>query len=505
MNTARQRLRWLGCALWSGVCGTTALAQDKPAIPVAPPPAQVAADPAPLFTADEIFPPQAEVLRIDLPTALRLADAGNPTINLARQRVEEAYARVRQAQLVWLPDLQLTPSYLRHDGEIQNSAGIVFNTNKTAVYGTGGAVLSVNTGDGLFGPLIARRLAEAQAANTRAVTNNLQLDVAAGYLDLLQAYGRLAVNTDLLNRDRELLRRTREATRAELAKTGADLNRAQAEYQLRLQERITIKGQVRVASSRLARLLLLRPTIALVPAEPTIVPVVLVPEETDADELVSTGLAMRPELAEGRSLVAAGEARLRQSKLSPLLPSINVGYNAGVFGGGQDSSVSNFNGRGDGAAGLVWDLRNLGFGNVAQNRVNRIQVNEANLHVAELRAQVADEVNTAVQTARARREMLGSAEEAVRQADETFRKLDLVSFGMTGPKKELDTLEPLIAIQTLAQARVQYLNAVIDYNRAQFELFTAMGRPSLEALPKATATPVAVPVVPPPYLPPTPP
>src|SRR5260370_28515847 len=243
MNAARMRRRWWGaslaaCALLSGVCAPAAAAKQSPTpqppaqhalppaplpVPEAPPPAKLpdqpasppapaCADPAHLFEADDIFAASTEVLRIDLPTALRLADAGNPTINLARARVAAAYARVRQVQLLWLPDLQLTPSYLRHDGEIQNAAGVVFNTNKRSVFGTGRAVLSVDTGEVLFAPLIARRLAEAQAANSRAVNNNLQLDVAAAYLDLLQAYGQLAVNADLLNRDREVLPLTHEPT-----------------------------------------------------------------------------------------------------------------------------------------------------------------------------------------------------------------------------------------------------------------------------------------------------
>src|SRR5262249_33909320 len=42
------------------------------------------------------------VLPIDLPTALRLADANNPTIALARERINEAYANLRQAQALLL-------------------------------------------------------------------------------------------------------------------------------------------------------------------------------------------------------------------------------------------------------------------------------------------------------------------------------------------------------------------------------------------------------------------
>ncbi len=459
-------------------------------------------DAAPLFTTDDIFYPGTEVMRIDLPTALRIADAGNPTIALARARVEEAYGRVRQAELLWLPDLQAGTAYYRHDGEIQNSTGVVFQTSKSNASAIGGAVLNVDSGEALFAPLISRRVAEAQAAASRAVNNNIQLDVALAYLELLRTYGQLAVNADLLARDREMLRRTREATNAQLAKTGADINRAEAEVQLRLAERITLKGRVRVASSRLARLLLLQSTIALIPSEPVVVPVVLVPETAPADEMVDVGLLTRPELEEGRSLVAASMARQRQAKLKPLLPQLQIYYESGVFGGGQDATMSNFNARGDGGAAAVWELRNFGLGNLALNRVRTAQVREADLHVLEVQAQVSDEVNSAVQIARARREVLDSAQEAVRQAVEEFRKLDLISFGMTAPKKELDTLEPLLAIQELGQARLQYLNAVIDYNVAQFQLYTAMGRPSADALPKASATPVNVPTVPTPYQPP---
>ena len=231
-------------------------------------------------------------------------------------------------------------------------------------------------------------------------------------------------------------------------------------------------------------------------------PITLVAEATPAEELVALGLATRPELTESRELVGASEERLRQAKLAPLLPRLQVYYEAGTFGGGVDSSINNFNPRGDGGAGAVWDLTNLGFGNIAANRVSRLQVNQANINVSAVQAQVADEVNTAVQIARARREVLDIAQETVRQALEQFGKFYELSISKRDPNKGLDTLQPVLALGTLAQARMQYLNAVIEYNRAQFQLYTAMGRPSAEALPKAVPQPVAVPTAPAPYQPP---
>src|SRR5262245_61979506 len=44
-------------------------------------------------------------LPIDLPTALRLVDANSPTVALARARIDQAYARQRQAEVYYLPTL----------------------------------------------------------------------------------------------------------------------------------------------------------------------------------------------------------------------------------------------------------------------------------------------------------------------------------------------------------------------------------------------------------------
>src|SRR5262249_2249447 len=110
-----------------------------------------------------------------------------------------------------------------------------------------------------------------------------------------------------------------------------------------------------VVSARLTQLLLLRPTVDLLPAEPTVVPITLVPAGTDLDELVATGLLNRPELAENRALVAAALTRWRQARVGPFLPRLEVGYTAGTFGGGRNEFVGDFGGRGDATAQVVWE------------------------------------------------------------------------------------------------------------------------------------------------------
>jgi outer membrane protein TolC len=438
------------------------------------------------------------VLPIDLPTALRIVDASNPTIALARERVQEAYERQRQAELVWLPNLETGPAYNRHDGQIQNSHGDIFPVSKSNLFMGGGAVLSLPTSEALFAPLIARRLTAAQAAAARAVTYHVQLDVALTYLDLLRVYGALAINADTLAKAEAMRQRAEVASRQGLSRSTADVTRARTETNLRQEERIDLEAQAAEVSARLAQLLLLQPTVDLRPADVAVVPVVLVPAGISLDELVATGLMNRPELAESRALVAAALARWRQARVGPLLPRLEVGYLAGTFGGGINDEFGQFASRVDGTAQAVWELRKLGFGDVAVARERRALYNEANFHVLEVQAQVGAEVTAAAKLARGHERALANAQIAVREALETWRRLDAASFGLANPREKLlNTLEPLIAIQTLSQARVQYLAQVIEFNKAQFRLYTAMGQPPIEALPQAVTLPLEVPVAPP--------
>ena len=145
------------------------------------------------------FAPTSNVpMPIDLPTALRLVNANSPTIALARDRVREAYLAQRQAELAWLPDLRAGPTYDRHDGRDQNTNGTVLEVSKQNLFINGGVELDWNTSELLFGRLAAQRLSEAAQADARAVTSNVQLDVALAYLDLLRVYGEIAIFADAL-------------------------------------------------------------------------------------------------------------------------------------------------------------------------------------------------------------------------------------------------------------------------------------------------------------------
>jgi outer membrane protein TolC len=436
----------------------------------------------PLDASVSFLSPGCELLPIDLPTALRLIDANNPIVALAQARVREAQARLVQAQLLWLPNLLAGATYLRHDGQIQNSRGEVFTISRQSLFAGGGAQLRLDTADALFLPLISRRLSEAEMARARAVNQQLQLDAALGYLDLVYAYARLAINADILARAEDLFDKARTATKSGINKTGADINRAETEVQLRRQERFELQGRTAAASARLARLLLLPPTVDLLPADVAAVPVALVPPETPLDQLVSLGLSQRPELAAQDAVRAASAAGVRQAQVAPFVPRLQLDYIAGGYGGGPNDQFRNWDGRGDATAQMLWEFRNLGFGDRARVRERRAVLDQASLRLVDLQSQVAAEITEAAKVSAAEQASFPSAQEAVRQAQEMYRRLRATSFGMIGPRPQYDAVEPLLAIQALNQAQVQYLNAVLSFNRSQFQLFVALGQPALDAL-----------------------
>lgn len=465
----RRILAWFGIA-----AASAALAAE----PVAPAPTAPGPGPMP----------------IDLPTALRLADENSPTIAIARARIDEAYARQRQADVMWLPSLQTGVTYYRLDGRTQNQRGDLFSVSRSNLFLATGFGLRFDVADAIFMPLAARQLAAAAAAGARATSNNVQLDTALAYFDLLEAHGRLAVNADTLARAEETLRRATAADEAGLSRSKADVTRMRTEVELRRLERVEIEGRAAVASARLAQLTLLPPCVELQPADPCVLPLTLVPP-CPCEELVAVAVANRPELAAFRAATGAAAERLKQAQVEPLLPKVTLDYAGGLYGGGRNENLGEFSSRGAIGAALTWEMRNLGLGNRAEVWERQAQLGAAGLRVREVQAQVSAEVAAAAKLSDARLRSLDHAEAAVKEAVELYRRLLEASFGVAGAGGRLDTIEPLLAIQALNQARVQLLTAVIEYDRAQFRLHFALGQPARSALPKPART-LAVPAVP---------
>lgn len=428
---------------------------------------------------------QREHLPIDLPTALRLADADNPQVAIAREQIRQALAKVEAADVLWLPAIRPGINYDHHEGAIENVNGAQFNTERVNYYaglgagmvGAGPAIfpgLFANFGlaDAFFQPLAARQFTASRRRAAMAMTNDTLLAVAQTYLELLRAIQEVAIANEIAQHTRRVATLT-----AEYARTGeglqADADRLQVELTVRQNDVLRAEESRQVAVTRLAQLLHLDPTLDLAPAEPVVVPIELVPAEADLHELVARGLSSRPELAESRYLVAEAVTRLRRERLSPLVPSVLLGTSYGAMGSGINSAIAPATGRLDVDAVAYWQIRNLGLGDRAAQREAHSVVHQARLRQVATMDQVAREITESYSQTQARRQQIAIAREGVRAAINSYRRnLARIKEGKGLP------IEVLQSVQALAVARREYLRTVIDYNLAQFALHRALGWPA---------------------------
>jgi outer membrane protein TolC len=486
--------------------GRPVLAQAPARGETLPPPRRALPDvPTPPLAASIL---SDQVKPIDLASALRLAGVQNPEILLARERVTEAVAAHRLAVVQILPTLNAGTNFDAHTGPLQQSTGTIINVNRSALYGGMGAsavgagtvaipglVLNGNVSEGIFAALVSKQVVRQREFASVAVRNDVLLRVCLGYLELLRAEGRRAIALDIRKEASEVARVT-----VAFAATGvgrqADADRAATELEKRNDDLLQAEGDVLTASARLAQVLDLDPSVRLHAIDGWVVPTPLVPDPAPLPALLAIALTQRPELSERQAAIRAAFLTLQGAKLLPFSPTVVLGYSAGEFGGGSnlvamgipqaDGTVlrqprfDSFNARTDLDVVVYWSLRNLGVGNVALLRLAQSNLRTSNLQLVE----VLDRVRTEVAIAHARTHARFAQIETNERAAQTAAKGYQEDFIRTRNPPWLP-IELLDSLRLLAQSRYAYLDAIVDYNEAQFALYVALGQPPAGTLARA--------------------
>jgi outer membrane protein TolC len=450
----------------------------------------------PPFLTDNPQPPPIEAARpavsdqtlpINLATALYLSNARPLVIAFAQASVEQANALLQNANVLWLPNLNIGFDYNRHDGMDQATDGTMIFDNKYSYSAGGGMSLNFGVTDAIFRPLAARRELASREFDLQAARNDALLKVAAAYFDVQQARGILAGNVDSVAKAEMLVQKTTGLARGLVPEIEVDRARS---LLLDLQQQVaSARANWRITSARLTRVLRLNPSAVVIPMEPPHLQVTLISPQRVVDELVPVGLTNRPELASQRSLVQATLERLRQERVRPLVPSLVLDgrhgpYDAlegGVLGGGPDGTHTS-GGRFEMEVGVLWTLNNLGAGNKSLVRQRAAEQQKALIELFNIQDQVAQEVVQAHAQLEATAAQIDDATAAVKEATITFNGT-LTALGQTRGSGELLILlsrpqEAVAALQQLNRAYETYYAAINDYNRAQFQLYRALGFPA---------------------------
>ena len=191
------------------------------------------------------------------------------------------------------------------------------------------------------------------------------------------------------------------------------------------------REQWRVASADLTRTLRLDPAAVVVPLEPPDLQVTLLSPQESVDMLIPIGLTSRPELAAQQALVQATLARLRQERLRPLVPSLVLEGDptpaapggflmGGVFSSDVSGHGNPWTARNDVNVQLLWEMRNLGFGNRALVRERRAEQQQAVIELYRIQDRVAAEVARAHAQVRSAAVRVTQAEVGLKEAQVNF-------------------------------------------------------------------------------------
>ena len=441
------------------------------------------------------IPPPAGFYPIDLPTALRLADAKNPVIGEARARVLEAIARHRSARVELVPNVNAGVSYDGHTGPLQRSSGEILRVSRQSLYLGGGVAaeaagtvgipavnIASHLADALYDPLATRQLVDRSSAEAGATTNQTLLEVAAAYLELQGARARLEARHRTESEAAEVARINGQYAEAGEGRE-ADARRAETEWRLRQAQIRDAEEGVAVASAQLCRRLHLDPSVRVDPLGDPLALFELIDPGSSAEDLVLVAVRRRPEIAAGAAGIAAASTRVRQEVARPLLPTVWLGLSGASFGGGSNivpPEVGNFRGRTDVDVRAFWTLQNFGAGNLARQNQRRAEEGEAVASQARAINQARSEVVAALGEARALRQEIEIARGELATAERGFQN-DLELIRQAGERP----IEVLNSLNLLREAREALIDAVVGFNQSQFRLFVAMGSPPPLASPTA--------------------
>ena len=460
--------------------------------PMAAAPSPLAANlhlkPAPFAPNDLRFP-------INLATALRLSDARPLIVAAAQAKVWVAEAELTQAKVLWVPDLNIGFDYIRHDGGGPDfNKGILTSPSTNFFYGGAGLWGNnyglIYTADAIYKPLAARQVLNSRHQDIQSAKNDALRETADAYFMVHQYRGIYAGVLYTVDRGHSLVKIISELSRDLVP--AFEVDRAKNMLADLEQQAVLARQQWRVQSARLTKVLRLDPRAVVEPLEHDHLQLTLIDPGRALDDQMPIALTNRPEIASRTAIVKAAEVGIRLEKGRPFIPQLALNgfqtpfemLQAGIFGIGPNSSLNQWGGRDDFSIQPLLQFNNLGLGNLAQIKVQRGQQSLAIIDLFDSEDRVAEEVNQA-------HARLQSAAVRVYQADRSLRTgvitLNGTIEGLKQTSRFGDVLvlitrpqEAVYALQLLKTAFDEYFTTVAEYNRAQFELFHALGYPAQE-------------------------
>ncbi len=407
---------------------------------------------------------------ISLDAVLCLARDQNGQVRIAREKVQEAYVEQELARKRWLPELSVGADYWRHDGGIQDFYGNLIKSTY------GGALAGVDVRgkfdirEVVFQRLEAERRIWQQQGELSRFTSDQLLDAASTYIDLLAARTAEAIGIEA---EYKLERLLKQAKDLENVDSGVRVEVARVEAELGAQKILTrrVREGARSAVAKLIYLLGLDPVSELIVQETQMPPLRLVDTGQPSKILVETALQSGPGVQELQAILGLLED-MRAKGESPLhwLPTVQVTLGEGAFGA-MPGSQTDWANRWDIGVQARWNVTELMTGR-QRKRLADLKIQQAYLNYQDMRGKLTLGVQEACEAVHSATEQMDFAAVQIQHAEESYKLSDM---RLRENIKGRSPSEVLLAIRALVGARVSYLHALRDLDKAQIRLFVLTG------------------------------
>lgn len=417
-----------------------------------------------------------EAMPIDWSMVLDLARASSLEVQLSIEKVQEANVMVQLAKLQWIPSMKVGTSWYNSSGRRQDIPGDVIEAAKSSLYAGALANTSLDVKKICLDILRAKQQYSARSGELDRVTRAEVQKVSNAYVDLVASQAGAAISAEVAQLVGDLVERSRLLLEQGLL-TEVNVLRKEQVLQSQLQNASKARAAQLAASAQLVMLLNLEPQTKLVASWDHLAPIVLVDENQDELILMQRARSQGPGMAEIAAVLQAIEEQQRKARQVALIPTFVAQTGYGAFGGGQGSDLINFGGRFDTNVGAYWDVMDI-VGTRQTRELACSKKRQALLENEKLEGKLAAGVRIARYRAiEARRRIAGAEKEidlAIRAYSQSKKRMD----ADVAPNREIDLglVEVLPSISALANARSSYLEAVIEYNKAQIELMYLTGQ-----------------------------
>jgi len=431
-------------------------------------------------------PPPA--LPINLDSVLRLAGEKNPQISLALSKVWAAYTDKDLTASRWFPDVYLGVGYFRHDGGIQLQEGPIIDSNTQAMLAGLQADITYDPKDYAFRQLTAARKVWQENGDLAKITFEQTLDAATTYIDLLAAHTTLCISLDLEKDLRALQPKAKSAAEhIGTVQYKIQEQRLQSEINTQLQNQQKLHGKIEAAMARLAYLLGLDMNVCLLPADPQLVAFHIVDVGQPVEALVAQSLTNGPGVHELQGILCVIQDGMKQAK-GPIrfVPQFQVQAGEGLFGAGISGTMG-FDNRFDVGVQARWNVSDF-LRSERKRQVALAQMNTAAWTYQDLRAKLTLGVQEAKATIDSNCSQFILAEQQIRDQRQMAESVEKAN--VEAPQ-DVPLNQVMLAYMAVAQAQLNYVELLRDFDKAQLRLMILLG-PGM----KAAAMPCPEPVPP---------